>query len=78
MLVRRRGVLVRAAAVLMRRRRVLFRFSMPPMFVIVCGFAVMVRSTFVMRSRFVMMFAGRMLRFGHDLSSLCYPPLKGA
>jgi hypothetical protein len=70
MLVRRGGVLVRVTAMLMRRRRVLFRFSMPPMFVIVRGFAVMMRSAFVMRRRLMMMFAGGMFCFGHDVSSL--------
>jgi hypothetical protein len=78
MLVRRGGVLVRVTAMLMRRRRVLFRFSMPPMFVIVRGFAVMMRSAFVMRRRLMMMFAGGMFCFGHDVSSSVFIcPLKG-
>jgi hypothetical protein len=72
MLVRRGGVLVRVTAMLVRRRRVLFRFSMPPMVVMVRGFAVMMRSAFVMRRRFVMMFAGGMFCFGHDVSSYAF------
>ena len=79
MLVRRGGVLVCVTAMFMRRRRVLFRFSMPPMFVIVRGFAVMMRSAFVMRRRLMMMFAGGMFCFGHDVSSSMFIcPLKGA
>jgi hypothetical protein len=79
MLVRRGGVLVRVTAMLVRRRRVLFRFSMPPMVVMVRGFAVMMRSAFVMRRRLVMMFAGGMFCFGHDVSSFAFIcPLKGA
>jgi hypothetical protein len=78
MLVRRGGVLVRVTAMFMRRRRVLFRFSMPPMFVIVRGFAVMMRSAFVMRRRLMMMFARGMFCFGHDVSSSMFIcPLKG-
>jgi len=79
MLVRRGGVLVRVAAMFMRRRRVFFGLSMPPMFVIVCGFAVMMRSAFVMRRRLMMMFAGGMFCFCHDVSSLVfYLPSQGA
>jgi hypothetical protein len=43
------------------------------------GFAVMMRSAFVMRRRFMMMFAGGMFCFGHDVSSFVFIcPLKGA
>jgi hypothetical protein len=57
----------------------LFRFSMPPMFVMMRGFAVMMRGSLVMRRRLVMMFAGGMFCFGHDVSSLRFIcPLKGA
>jgi hypothetical protein len=79
MLVCRGGVLMRVAAMFMRRRRVFFGLSMPPMFVIVCGFAVMMGSTFVMRRCLMMMFAGGMFCFCHDVSSLVFIcPLKGA
>jgi hypothetical protein len=72
MFMRRGGVLVRVTAMLIRRRRVLFRFSMSPMVVMVRGFAVMMRGAFVMRCRFVMMFAGGMFCFGHDVSSYAF------
>jgi hypothetical protein len=65
----RSGVLVSVTAMLVRCRRVLFRFGVPAMFVIVGGFAVMMRGTFVMCCRVVMMFAGAMLCLGHDVSS---------
>jgi hypothetical protein len=69
MLMSRRGVLVCIAAMLVRRRGVLIRFGVPPMFVVVRGLAVVVRSIFVVRSRFVMMFARRMFCFSHVGSS---------
>ncbi len=77
MLVRRRGVLVRVTAMLMRRGCVFFRFSVPPMLMMVRGLAMMMRSAFVLRRRLVMMFAGRMLCFGHDVSSPCLLPSQG-
>lgn len=58
MLMRRGGMLVGVIAMLVRRGRVFFRFGVPAVFVIVRGFAVMMRGTFVMRRRRVMIFTG--------------------
>ncbi len=78
MLMRRGGMLVGVTAMFVRRGRVLFRFGVPTVFVIVRGFAVMMRGTFVVRRRRVMMFTGGMLCLGHDVSSLVIIcPLEG-
>jgi hypothetical protein len=75
MLMRRGGVFMSMATMFVSRRRVFLRFGVPPVVVIVRGFAVVMGSTFVMRSRLAMMFAGLMFCLGHDVSSLCLSAL---
>ncbi len=75
MLMRRGSVLMSMTAMLVRRGRVLLRFGVAPVLVIVRGLAMVMGSTFVMRSRLMMMLAGGMFCLCHDVSSLCLSAL---
>ena len=59
-------MLVRLSAVLVSRRRMLFRFAVTAVIMMVGGLPVMVSRFFVMRCSIAMMFARWMLRASHD------------
>ena len=65
------GVLVRVAAVLVRRRGVFLGFVVAAVLVVVRGLAMVMRRGLVMRRRVVVVFTGRMRGFPrHDASSV--------
>ena len=72
--VRRRGVLVRMSAVFVGRNGVFSGLFVTAMVVMVRSHSVVVGGSLVMRSRVVVVLAGRVLGFRHDLLFLVLVP----